>query len=155
MNIKKLFVLTLLLMSLFSNCYAQNRPTDYQWIKLADDPLMSVSIALRTITVDAEKNPSISCINHRFVSVWEDYFIKGNGSEPPITLLSLEVYDLDCRTSKNVKTISFDQNYNVIKESDRGIGYTPIRPKSYGDIVLNTLIYYCQDYQTPNKAKNM
>ena len=139
MNIKKLFVLTLLLMSLFSNCYAQNSPTDYQWVKLANDPLMSVSIALRTITVDAEKNPSISCINHRFVSVWEDYFIKGNGSEPPITLLSLEVYDLDCRTVIYLESHLYDNNGNIIDSVTGHSQKMQVIPGSWGESLMNCM----------------
>lgn len=155
MNIKKLILLLFLIMSIFSNCYAKNQPFDYQWIKVADDKLMSVSIALGTITFNAENNPSINCINHRFVSVWESNFIKGFGNEPPITLLSLIVYDLDCRKSKIIKAVAFDENYNVINESDSGIGYTDIKPDTYGEKSLNALLYYCYNYETEERAKNI
>ena len=152
---KRLFLTILFILITMPACFAQNKPTDYHWVNIVNDEYVSVSIALKTITYDAEPNPSISCINHRFVSVWQNYLIKGYVHNPSVNLLSFDIYDLDCKQNKIVKSISLDDNYNLIKESDSGVGYMPIKPHSYGDKVLNALLYYCRDYKHQQKTKDM
>lgn len=152
---KQLFLTILFVLMVMPTGFTQNKPTDYHWVNIANDANISVSIALKTITYNAETNPSISCVNHRFVSVFENYLIKGYGNNPSFNLLSLNIYDLDCKQSKIVKTVSLDENYNKIKESDGGIGYMPIKPNSYADKVYNALLYYCRDYKHQQKSKDM
>ena len=152
---KRLFLTILFVLMVMPTGFTQNKPTDYHWVNIFNDEYASVSIALKTITYDTEPNPNISCVNHRFVSVWQNYLIKGYGSNPSVNLLSFNVYDLDCKQSKIVKAISLDENYNLIKESDSGVGYMPIKPHTYGDEVLNALLYYCRDYKHQQKSKDM
>ncbi len=137
---KRILVLTiLLLVSFLSVCHAFEEPKNARWNNVIKEVDLGVWADMETIEFARKTNRYLPCYNHRIVTVWmliHDTTIKDFDFQK-----TLEVWDLDCKTVKDIATCTFDEKGNRIDYHDTSFNSPRhIVPDTIGEVLLKNLV---------------
>lgn len=129
-------LLTLIILSISSICYAFDPPDSNRWFWVGSDSKYGFWIDRQTLTFNTDHNKYSNCYKHRIVTAW----ILSYTAKDDTHMLSKNVYDIDCRKSKTLSFVEYNSNNEMIHSYTFNYPtYEPIIPNTWGEGILESL----------------
>ena len=141
---KRVFILTILLCSIFSNVLAFEPPDPNRWEAIGAADNSACWIDTKTLKFRTDNNRYSDCYTHRFVTVWIMWYYPKTDTHSKICT----EFDLDCRTGKDLAGITYDSHGKAVSSLKTTNTTVAVPPESVGEAVLLSLEKHWQKYKS-------